>query len=180
MFTHIAFNPVSVDIFWKLSAAMLCGVLIGTERNISHKSAGMRTYALVAMGAALFVVVGDMVIQNYLAMGLVSINPYTIPAAIISGSGFMCAGVIIFREKSVTGLTTGSGLWVAAGIGMAAGYGFFIPAFMATLMTLFIFEVLWRLEKKVKDISAYDEPEEQLLAEKPKPRTRKKIEEAEV
>ena len=69
----------------------------------------------------------------------------------------MGAGVIIFRDTSVTGLTTASGLWAAAGIGMACGYGLYVPAFMATLLSLFIFVVLWHVEQHVKKYSFVQE-----------------------
>lgn len=148
-----------MDLFLKLGAALLCGVIIGTERNISHKAAGMRTYALVAMGAALFIIVGELALKYYIDTGLGAfVNPFPIAAAIISGIGFMGAGVIIFRGTSVTGLTTGSGLWVAAGIGMACGYGFYVPAFMTTVLTLFVFEVLWHVEQRVKKVSERIDP----------------------
>lgn len=158
MLKNIVFNPGAVDIFLKLGAAMLCGIIIGTERNISHKAAGMRTYALVAMGASLFLIINDLLIKQYATAGVGLSDPLQIPSMIISGIGFMGAGIIIFREKNITGLTTGSGLWVAAGIGMACGAGFFVPAFMTTLMALFIFEVLWHVEQRVKKISSYEEP----------------------
>lgn len=160
MHTYITLDPSAVDLFLKLGAALLCGVIIGTERNISHKAAGMRTYALVAMGAALFVVVGDLALRLYSTSGLGTlINGFPVLGAIVSGVGFMGAGVIMFRDRNVTGLTTASGLWVAAGIGMACGYGFYIPAFMTTVLTLFVFEVLWHVEQRVKKVSAIIDPE---------------------
>ncbi len=153
MFNHLVTNPAALDIFYKLGAAVICGALIGTERVISHKEAGMRTYALVAMGSALFIILADMALQMYVQSGLSGIDPFHIPAAIISGIGFIGAGMIIFREANVKGLTTAAGFWVIAGIGMACGYGFYIPAFMATLMTLFVFIVLWHVEKHVKKMT---------------------------
>lgn len=159
MLTHITLDPGAVDLFLKLGGALLCGVIIGTERNISHKAAGMRTYALVAMGAALFVIIGDLALRFYATSGLGTlVNGFPVIGAIVSGIGFMGAGVIMFRERNVTGLTTASGLWVAAGIGMACGYGFYVPAFMATLLTLFVFEVLWHVEQRVKKVSALIDP----------------------
>ena len=79
---------------------------------------------------------------------------------IISGIGFMGVGLIITRDKNVTtGLTTASGLWVTAGIGMACGAGFFMPAFMCTLLALFVLIILWHVEKHVKARSPYPEQE---------------------
>jgi putative Mg2+ transporter-C (MgtC) family protein len=150
MINHLAVNSANLDILVRLSVAMLCGALLGTERVISHKAAGMRTYALVSMGAALFITIGDMVITRYVAGGF---DPVHIMSAIISGIGFMGAGVIIFRDTSVFGLTTASGLWVAAGIGIACGFSLYVPAFIATLLALFIFVVLWNIEQVIKTIA---------------------------
>ena len=139
---------------------MLCGIILGTERTISHKAAGTRTYALVSMGAALFIIIGDMVMKSY--AGIAAFDPFHISSAIISGIGFMGAGVIILRGSSVTGLTTASGLWVAAGIGMACGYGFFALGFLGTFLTLAIFVVVWFLEQQVRKLpdTHHHHPEE--------------------
>ena len=158
MFTHLVVKQASLAIFYKLGMAVICGALIGTERVISHKDAGMRTYALVAMGAALFVIVSDTLVHLYMSQGTPVGDPLQIPSMIISGIGFIGAGMIIFRESNVTGLTTAAGFWVAAGIGMACGYGLYIPAAMATLITLFVFIVLWHVEQQIKKIS-WDEEE---------------------
>ena len=136
------FGSESFDLLVRLGTAMLCGMMLGTERVISHKSAGMRTYALVAMGAALFATVGDLAIGSNLSGPLVS--------GIVSGIGFMGAGVIIFKDTNVTGLTTASGLWVAAGIGIACGFNMYGLAVIATLLSLFVFLVLFRLEQVIR------------------------------
>lgn len=149
-----------LDIFIKLGVALLCGVIIGTERIISHKAAGMRTYALVAMGASLFVIVNDLMITKYLPTGVAVNDPLQIPSMIISGIGFMGAGIIIFRDTSIKGLTTASGLWVAAGIGMACGAGFFATALLVTLMTLFVFLALYPIEQGVKKVAFREQGEE--------------------
>jgi putative Mg2+ transporter-C (MgtC) family protein len=158
MFTHLVVNHASLAIFYKLGIAVVCGALIGTERVISHKDAGMRTYALVAMGAALFVIVSDTLVRLYASQGSPVGDPLQIPSMIISGIGFIGAGMIIFRETNVTGLTTAAGFWVVAGIGMACGYGLYIPAAMATPITLFVFIVLWHVEQHVRKIVWQEEP----------------------
>ena len=157
MLTQFVIDPGAFALFLKLFAALLCGAAIGTERIISHKAAGMRTYALVAMGAALFVIINELLIQQFMATGVGFSDPLQIPSMIISGIGFMGVGLIISRDKNVTGLTTASGLWVTAGIGMACGAGFFMPAFMATLLALFVLIILWHIEKHVKQYSPYSE-----------------------
>lgn len=159
MFTSFAIDPASFDIFLKLAVAIVCGALIGTERVISHKSAGMRTYALVSMGAALFVIISDIIVKRYVGAGFTVNDPLHMTSMIISGIGFMGAGMIIFRNDGVTGLTSASGFWVAAGIGMASGYGLFSLAWMTTLLTLFVFIVLWHVEKRVKKFSVYSSDE---------------------
>ncbi len=157
MFSHLVVDPGAFTLFLKLTAALVCGTAIGTERIISHKAAGMRTYALVAMGAALFVIISELLIKEYIAAGINLTDPLQMPSMIISGIGFLGAGIIIFREKNLTGLTTASGLWVTAGIGMACGAGFFMPAFMTTLLALFVLIILWHVEKHVKMMSPYVE-----------------------
>ena len=148
---HIQFSPdpQTVTLFLKLAVAMLCGMFLGTERLLSHKAAGMRTYALVSMGAALFVMTGDLIFTRYGS----AFAPSAIMQGIITGIGFMGAGVIIFRDSNVVGLTTASGLWVASGIGMASGFGLYTLAVLATLLSLFVFIVLWHVEQAVRKYS---------------------------
>lgn len=149
--TTILTQSELLDTFIKLSIAMLCGGLIGVERILAHKYAGVRTHALVSMGAAFFIIIGLHVLGDY--SGFV---PFHLLAAIVTGIGFMGAGVIVFRDKGVVGLTTASGLWVAAGIGAACGYGLIIPAVIVTLLTLFVLTVLWYFERRVKRIGGIE------------------------
>lgn len=144
----------SADLVIRLAIAVLLGVLIGTERVIAHKTAGMRTYALVSLGSALFVVISETVVSHYL--GRADVNPTQIAGQIVSGIGFLGAGLIIFKETKLTGLTTATGIWVSAGIGMAAGFGFFAIAISATLLTLFIFIALWYVEQRIIKIAEQD------------------------
>ena len=145
------FTPAAFEILTRLSIAMLFGMVIGAERIIAHKTAGMRTYALVSMGAALFVIIGDMSVSLY--SNLPAYNPALIPAAVVSGIGFLGTGLMIWKDKShLSGLTSATGLWISAGIGMAVGFGFYDVALTATVLTLFIFVVLWFLEQQIKKI----------------------------
>lgn len=153
MISNFFGDSLSLPIFIKLAVALLCGVIIGTERIVSHKAAGMRTYALVSLGAALFVIINDLMINMYLPLGISVNDPLQIPSMIISGIGFMGAGIIIFKDTNVTGLTTASGLWTAAGIGMACGAGFFGIAALVTALTLFIFIALRPVEQEVKKVA---------------------------
>lgn len=132
----------------RLLVAMLCGMALGTERVVANKAAGLRTYSLVALGSALFVIISETVISMHHA-GL-NADPLRVASQIVTGIGFLGAGIIMVRDDHVTGITTASGIWVAAAIGTAAGFGFFSIAIAATIMTLFIFIVLWFVERAVE------------------------------
>ncbi len=144
----------SFELILRLTAALLMGAAVGTERIIAHKTAGMRTYALVAMGSALFITISESVASVY--AGAQGFSPTLIAGHIISGVGFLGAGLIIFKDTKITGLTTATGIWVSAGIGIAAGFGLFALAFAATLLTLFIFVVLWYIEQRIIKLSEKD------------------------
>jgi putative Mg2+ transporter-C (MgtC) family protein len=150
------FNSLGYNIFLNLSLAVILGMIIGGERLYAHKTASMRTYAMVAMGAALFVTIAILGGQ-LLSSSYSSINPMYVVAQIISGIGFLGAGLIIFKDDRLTGVTSASGLWVCAGIGMACGFGLYAVALMATLLTLFVFIVLWSIEQKIKKLPGFRE-----------------------
>lgn len=134
----------------KLGLAMLLGMVIGIERILAHKTAGMRTYALVSMGAALFVIISQATAKITLGEGFTDSNIFQIPAAIVSGIGFLGAGLMIWHDHTLTGVTTATSIWVCAGIGMAVGFGLFALGITATLLTLFVFTVLWFVEEYIK------------------------------
>ncbi len=143
----LEFIPITVDeaaAFWQLLLALVLGVLLGTERSIVGKRAGMRTFALVSVASCLFIVLGELMTAHYL--GQANVAPLRIAAAIVTGIGFLGTGIIIF-DQELKGLTTAASLWVMAGIGMAVGFGFYAIAIFTTLITLFVFEVLWHLEQ---------------------------------
>lgn len=138
-----------------MAVATLLGLAIGAERIYAHKSAGMRTYSMVAMGAALFVTISQLVAVAF--ADHLNFDPLRMASQIIVGVGFLGSGLIIFKDDKLTGVTTASGLWVSAGIGMACGFGLFGLATMATLLTLFIFVVIWVVEKRIKKVFEKDE-----------------------
>jgi putative Mg2+ transporter-C (MgtC) family protein len=139
------------DIIMKLALAMLLGMIIGIERYLAHKTAGMRTYSLVAMGSCMLIIISETISASYMPLANVSVNPFQVAAAIITGIGFLGAGVILHQESRIIGITSASGLWVASGIGIAVGFELYNLAIIATILTLFIFVVLWFLEKKIID-----------------------------
>ncbi|MBP7831801.1 MAG: MgtC/SapB family protein [Candidatus Pacebacteria bacterium] len=142
-------STFSYDIFLRLTVAVLLGLAIGAERIYAHKAAGMRTYAMVAMGASLFIIISQVVASVYSGGGN-GIDPLRMASQIIVGVGFLGSGLIIFKDDKLSGVTTASGLWVSAGIGMASGFGLYGLAIMTTLITLFIFIVVWVVEQRFK------------------------------
>jgi len=139
------FDVNTIEIITRLSAAILFGIVIGAERVWAGKTAGMRTYALVSMGAALFIIVSEMITSKYI--GVSNFDPLRLASQIVVGIGFIGTGLIFTKDSKLTGLTTATSLWVVAGIGMACGFGLFKIAFLATFFTLFVFIVLWFLEE---------------------------------
>ena len=138
------------EIIIRLTTAVLLGILIGLERVLVHKEAGMKTHALVAMGSALFVIISEFLALNY--PDAVGFDPGRIASQIIVGIGFFAAGSIILPGSRVRGLTTASGMWVTAGIGMAAGFGFLGLAIIATALILLIQILINFIERPVRDI----------------------------
>jgi len=143
------------EVILKLVIAVVLGMLIGAERLLVHKEAGMKTHALVSMGAALFVLFSEALTEKYI--NLPGLNPTMIASNIVVGIGFLGAGMIMFRDSQTRGLTTASGLWVTAGIGMAAGLGLYSLAIIATILVLFIFVVMNIFERPIRKISDENE-----------------------
>lgn len=108
--------------------------LIGLEREIQGKSAGLRTQTIVGTAAALILLVSKYGFNDVLVEGLVVVDPSRVAAQIVSGIGFLGAGIIIFRRGSVHGLTTAAAVWESAAIGMAAGAGLMLLACAVTVM----------------------------------------------
>ncbi|MBB4931434.1 putative Mg2+ transporter-C (MgtC) family protein [Lipingzhangella halophila] len=114
-----------------LVALVLC-TLIGFERELRHKSAGLRTHTLVGVGAALFVVVSKFGFHDVITTDDVSLDPSRIAGQIVSGVGFIGAGLIFVRQDIVRGLTTAATIWLSAAVGTAAGAGLWLAAAAVT------------------------------------------------
>lgn len=136
----------------RLALAMAAGAILGYERERAEKPAGVRTYMLVAEGAALFMMCGLLLSQQLAEVGRIS-DPGRIASTVIQGIGFIGAGVIITTGQKVKGVTTAAGLWVAAAVGLLAGGGFFTLAVAATIATLVGLIALQRLETSVPGVS---------------------------
>ncbi len=155
MYTSI----VTLNPFILVTVALLLGACLGTERSFARKTAGMRTYSLVAMGSCMFIVLSRLVIP---ASGLFAFDPMRMAAGVVMGIGFLCGGVIVFHDSKLTGLTTAAGLWVVAGIGMAVGFGYVWLAVFTTLMTIVVFTLLWYIEHKITPIDKGELPNKKL------------------
>lgn len=145
------FFTANGEIILRLVVAVGLGLLVGAERLLVHKDAGMKTHSLVALGSAVFVVVSEVLVEKYLS--LPGLNPTMIPAQIVVGIGFLGAGSIMVHGSQLRGLTTAGGLWVTAGIGMAAGFGFFDIALIVTILVLLILTLVNIIEKPIRKIS---------------------------
>jgi putative Mg2+ transporter-C (MgtC) family protein len=131
----------------RLLLAALLGGVIGLERDIHGRAAGLRTNLLVCLGASLFMLVSLAVAGSGEAVGGLRADPGRIAAQVITGIGFLGAGAIIKAGFSVHGLTTAACLWLVAGVGMAAGAGYFELAFVVAGIALLSLLTLNRLEK---------------------------------
>ena len=153
-------DPVTILMVLRIVAALFLGMLIGAERIARHKAAGIRTYALVAMAAALFVVISELVIRQYLPSGsmggFISISPVIVLGSVISGVGFLGAGLIIHTKEHVDNLTTACAVWAAAAVGVACGFGYVFIALCATLLILFILSGTRGFEDWLKTKSPLD------------------------
>lgn len=116
----------------ELGVALLLSGAIGLERELRHKDAGLRTHTLVGVGAALFMLVSKYGFTDVLEKGLVVLDPSRMAAQVVSGIGFIGAGLIFVRRESVRGLTTAAGIWVTAAVGSAAGAGLLVLAALST------------------------------------------------
>jgi len=127
----------------KVLIAVIIGGIIGFEREIHSKAAGLRTITLITIGATMFTIISE-------KFG----DPATsrIAANIITGIGFLGAGVILFAEGKLKGLTTASSIWVAASLGMAVGIGEYILAMVTTLIVIIVLAFFARLDQMVDHI----------------------------
>lgn len=142
------------EIMLRLFVAFVLGSLLGIERTYAGKTAGIRTFALVSLGSALAIIISEQVITHYIALNASSafrFDPLRLMAGLIQGIGFIGAGMIIFQRNHVANLTTAAGVWIAATIGMAIGFGLYREAIFVTLLVVFTFSLMWKMEKKLRD-----------------------------
>lgn len=122
----------------ELGLALALSALIGLEREIRQKSAGLRTHCLVGVGAGLFMLVSKYGFSDVLVANKIVVDPSRVAAQIVTGIGFLGAGLIFVRRGSVRGLTTAASIWVTAAIGAAAGAALPLLAVVATVIYLVV------------------------------------------
>jgi putative Mg2+ transporter-C (MgtC) family protein len=137
-----------LDMFARLSVAAGLALVLGLERELRGKPAGLRSHMLVALGAAAFLIVGlEILFATAEGDPSARIDPTRIVEGVIGGIGFLGAGSIIRSGASVHGITTGASIWLAGAIGIAAGVNNFALAAMVTFMALVIMSVLGAIER---------------------------------
>lgn len=136
--------PISTELDWllRIVVAAVCGGIIGYERAIQRKSAGVRTNIVVAIASALFMIVSKYGFSDLLNMHDIALDPSRIAAQIVTGISFIGAGTILVRKEQISGLTTAAGVWATAAIGMAIGAGMYFIGVLSTAL-LFIIQMVF-------------------------------------
>ena len=138
-----------VTVLFRIVLAGIAGGVVGVERGLHGRAAGMRTHMMVCLGAALTTLLG---VYNVEILGVTWADPMRVGAQVISGVGFLGAGTILLKRGSssqISGLTTAAGLWTTAVIGLAIGIGFYEGAILTTVAVLIAFTIISRLESRM-------------------------------
>ncbi|MBV8075113.1 MAG: MgtC/SapB family protein [Planctomycetaceae bacterium] len=133
----------------RLTVAALLGGVIGLERHRSDKAAGMRTHMMVCLGSALVMIVSAYGFDQVLRPARVVLDPSRVAAQVVSGIGFLGAGIILRRNEAVLGLTTAASIWAVAAVGLAAGGGLYLAAAAATAIILAILIAMKPIEDRI-------------------------------
>src|SRR5438552_11693863 len=155
------------EVLGRLALAAALGAVLGFERELREREAGLRTHLLVSLGSALFTIVSAYGFREFLTSGqsVVRADPTRIAAQIVTGIGFLGAGAIIRQGLAIRGLTTAATLWVVAAIGLAAGAGYYSAAVMTTALVL---AALWPLRIiAFKAVRRFSPETDRLLAQLP-------------
>lgn len=129
-----------IELFLRIIIASILGGIIGYERKNRDKSAGMRTHAIVCLGAALI-----MIVSKYCFTDIPEYDASRVAAQIVSGVGFLGTGMIFVKHNTVSGLTTAAGVWTTAGIGMAIGSGAYLVGISAAFLVIAVQIILHKI-----------------------------------
>ncbi|KAA8729808.1 MAG: MgtC/SapB family protein [Ewingella americana] len=137
------------DFLIRIALAGVLGGLIGIERQLRAKEAGLRTHVLVGIGSAMFMIVSKYGFADLLTLTHVSFDPSRVAAQVVSGMGFLGAGTIIIQKQVVKGLTTAAGLWVTAAIGLVIGSGLYEIGIYGAFLTLIVLEMFRQISNRL-------------------------------
>ncbi len=137
----------------RIVAAVIIGGIIGLERGMKNRAAGLRTYMLVCVGSCLVMLTNQFIYQVY-GMG----DPVRMGAQVVSGIGFLGAGtIIVTRRSQIKGLTTAAGLWSAAGVGLALGVGFYEAAILGGFAIFVVMTLMQKMDNRMRRKARYFE-----------------------
>ncbi len=145
-----AYLLIQLEFLLRFFLAGVCSAVIGYERKNRFKEAGIRTHMLVALGAALITIVSKYGFNDMLSISSVSLDPSRIASQIVTGIGFLGAGMIFIKKQAINGLTTAAGIWATAGIGMAIGSGLYFAGIAVTVLVFIVQVLLHRDFKWIK------------------------------
>lgn len=149
-------TPDDLDMVARLVAALVAGAVIGYERSYHGRPAGFRTHALVCMASSLLMLVTVYEAQWVRATAeMVRLDPTRMAQGIMTGIGFLGAGVIMKDGLSVRGLTTAASIWITAAIGILAGIGFYFPLMVSVLLTIAVLSVFRWVETRMPTLGYY-------------------------
>ena len=146
---------IDLEIPLRILLGTALGAVIGFERDLHGRPAGLRTHSIVALASATFMVVSTRFVyfQHYMPGDLVEVDPSRIAASVVSGIGFLGAGAILRTGITVRGLTTAAGLWLVSAIGLAAGGGMYAVAAFTTVVGLAALTLLRRFEDRGEPVA---------------------------
>ncbi|MCR5298007.1 MAG: MgtC/SapB family protein [Paludibacteraceae bacterium] len=151
----------NLDMVLRLLVAALLGGAIGLERELRDKAAGFRTHFLVALGSALFMIVSAYGFQETLITESHRLDVSRVAAQVVTGVGFLGAGLIIFQKNMLRGLTTAACVWVTAAIGLACGGGLYGLAIVSTLFVLMGLEAFNFFLRRMRELENASEREDE-------------------
>lgn len=139
-----------LEILLRLLLASLFGAIIGFDREVRRKPAGLRTHMLVSLAAAIFTVITFELFEQVQASAeRPTADPIRLIEAVTAGVAFLAAGAIIQSRDTVRGLTTGAGLWLAGAVGMACGAGYYVIAVLGTVLALIVLAAIGWIERRL-------------------------------
>ena len=148
---------IQLDYLLRLLIAALCGTAIGYERKNRMKEAGIRTHFIVALGSSLIMIISKYGFQDQIGWHNLALDPARVAAQVVTGVGFLGAGIIFMQRERIKGLTTAAGIWATAGIGLAIGSGLYFVGVIAAIIVI-VGQIL--LHSKIKWLSS---PKTELL-----------------